>query len=163
MKRSSRVFFSLLAFAASLQIVSAQSAAEGRTNETRISDTSYLPVSLRAVVDLNHDSGVDSGIVVTRFESGGKFFFEVLATKIVVLKGSQARASEERETVSRRIYDSSYLPLSLAQFSDANGDKFVDADISVTEVQTSTGSVYSAVKTPKLYDVKGVEVVARSR
>jgi hypothetical protein len=162
MKQFSRGFLTLTALIASAQALCAQPAIEAKTNETRIFDTSYLPASLAKIVDANHDSSVDAGVVVTRFEVEGKFVFEVVASQIVVLKHSQqASGTGEQESVSKRIYDTSYLPAALGKFADGNGDTYVDSGTSVTEVQTATASVFSAVKSPKYFDVRGAEFAQR--
>lgn len=142
---------------ASAHVSSGQPAFEARTNEKRITDTSYLPVSVGSIVDLTHDSSVDEGFCVTQFERDGKYFFEVLSCMVVVISSAQPQ-SVDVQSSPRRIRDTSYLPPVMREFVDANGDTCVDPGTSVTEVQTSSQSKYRAVKNSRIYDLKGVEV-----
>jgi hypothetical protein len=163
MKRSNFSFLSLVIVMASSHVLCGQWALEGRINEKRITDTSYLPVSVGKLVDLTHDTSVDEGFCVTQFESDGKHFFEVLYCKVVVIdhKQSQTSVAVDTQTTSRRIRDTSYLPPALRQFVDADGDTCVDLGTYVAEVQTPTQSKYRAVKNSRIYDLKGVEVLVR--
>jgi len=140
-----------------------QPAFEGRVNERRITDTSYLPVSIGKMVDLTHDSSVDDGFCVTQFECDGKFFFEVVSCKVVVINSvrPQALGAVDAQNVPRRIRDTSYLPTALREFVDENGDTCVDPGTLVTELETPFQIRYRAVKNLRYYDLKGVEVVVR--